>query len=140
MSLAAAVLAPLFAQIALTFALLFWMAVLRARDLRSGAVKQRDIALGQQAWPEPTQKVANAFSNQFEAPVLFYVLTGLQWALGAVDQITIALAWAFVLSRYIHAIEHTGRNVVMRRGAIYGIGVLILLVGWVHFAIRVFSP
>ncbi len=139
MSLSAAVLAPVFAQIALTFALLFWMGALRTKALRSKAVRQRDIALGQQNWPEQATKVANSFSNQFEIPVLFYVLTALQWMLGAVDQVTITLAWAFVVTRYAHAAEFTTANYVVRRGLFYIIGVMILLANWVVFAVRVFS-
>jgi hypothetical protein len=139
MSLAAAVLAPVFAQVALVIVLLFAMAALRMRDIRSGAVRPQEIALGQPLWPAQTTKVAKCFSNQFEAPVLFYALTALQWTLGAVDQVSIGLAWAFVISRYIHAVEFTTSNVVMRRGAIYALGMLILLADWILLAIRVFS-
>ena len=35
----------------------------------------RDIALGQPDWPERPTQFGNAFHNQFELPVLFYVLT-----------------------------------------------------------------
>ena len=34
-----AILMPMFAQVALTFVLLFWMSVLRLRAVRSGAVQ-----------------------------------------------------------------------------------------------------
>ncbi len=40
-----AILIPMFAQVALTFVLLFWMSVLRLRAVRSGAVQAQQIAL-----------------------------------------------------------------------------------------------
>jgi hypothetical protein len=71
----AAVLLPLFVEVVLTFALLLWMGALRNADYRSGAVKPQEIALREPKWPARTTQVANSFSNQFELPVLFYVLT-----------------------------------------------------------------
>jgi hypothetical protein len=139
MSLAAAFLAPVFAQVLLVFGLLFWMAALRMRDFRTGAVRPQEIALGEPKWPAQTTKLAKCFSNQFEAPVLFYALTALQWTLGAVDQLSIGLAWGFVVSRYIHAAEFTTSNIVMRRGAFFAVGMLILLADWILLAVRVFS-
>ena len=61
-----AILAPVFAQVALTFALLFWMGHVRFAAVRAGEVKVKDVALGQRAWPDRVQQVANAFHNQFE--------------------------------------------------------------------------
>jgi len=45
----AAVLAPVFVQMAMTFVLLFWMGGLRGRALAGGAVRPADIALGERA-------------------------------------------------------------------------------------------
>ena len=38
------VLLPLFVEVILTFALLFWSGALHSRDLRAGTVKPEDIA------------------------------------------------------------------------------------------------
>ena len=74
-----AVLLPLFVEVILTFVLMLQMGVLRRADYSSGAVKADDIALREPRWPQRTTQAANAFSNQFELPVLFYVLTILAW-------------------------------------------------------------
>jgi len=71
----AAVLLPLFVEVVLTFGLMLGMGVLRNNDYRSGVVKPQEIALREPKWPAHTTAVANSFSNQFELPVLFYVLT-----------------------------------------------------------------
>ena len=71
------VLLPVFVLIGLTFALLLWMAGSRRNALVGGQTKIRDIALGQSNWPVRATQIGNCFKNQFEIPVLFYVLIAL---------------------------------------------------------------
>ena len=72
---AASVLAPVFVQVALTFLLLLWSGTLRVRAVRSGVVRGRDIALRQANWPAGIAQINNAYQNQLELPILFYVAT-----------------------------------------------------------------
>lgn len=127
---------PLLLQIALTFVLLIWMARGRTTALMSKEVRPEQIALGQPGWPARTTQIANSFHNQLEVPVLFYVLVLLILHLRMSDLALVVLAWAFVLSRLVHMFIHTTINDVRLRGAVYGIGVLILLVMWIWFALR----
>src|SRR5258707_6857215 len=130
------VLLPLFVHVLLTLGLLSWMGIARARDFRSGAVHPRDIALGEQKWPPRTTQVANCFGNQFELPVLFYVLTILSIMTKHADVIFLVLAWIFVLSRLWHAYIPSTSNRVMMRGRVYGIGVLALMIALGVFMVR----
>jgi hypothetical protein len=132
-----AVLLPLFVEVILTLGLLLWLAVRRRNDLTSGAVRPAQIALRERHWTQRTQQVGNAFSNQFELPVLFYVLTVLEIITHHADIIFVVLAWIFVLTRLAHAYEHTTSNVVMRRGLIYGVGMLALIAMWAIFIVRI---
>src|SRR5437016_3321263 len=97
------VLLPVFVQVGLTFVLLFWMAGLRTATIRSGQTKLRDIALRQPNWPERPTQIANCFSNQFEIPVLFYVLIALALPLRHADLVIVVLSWVFVITRLVHA-------------------------------------
>jgi hypothetical protein len=124
------VLLPLFAEVILTFALLFWMAFLRTRAIASGATKTRDIALRQPGWPAPVTKVANAFHNQLELPMLFYVLTILALDTHHAGATLVALAWLFVLARVIQAVIHVTDNHVRRRGLAYICGAIVLAIMW----------
>jgi hypothetical protein len=124
------VLLPLFVEVILTFALLFWMAYLRTRAITGGATKTRDIALRQPNWPEPVTKVANAFHNQLELPMLFYVLTILALDTHHAGATFVALAWLFVLARLIRAIIHVTDNHVRRRGLAYICGAIVLAIMW----------
>jgi hypothetical protein len=136
MSLQAALL-PLFVQVLLTFVLWLWMGYRRGMDFRTGAVRPSQIALREPTWPARTMQISNSFSNQFELPMLFYVLTILVLIARKADLLFVILAWVFVLSRIAHAAIHVTTNNVHQRGAVYGIGALVLLVMWVIFIVRV---
>ncbi len=131
------VLLPLFVEVVLTLGLLLWLGLQRRNDLMSGAVRPAQVALRERHWTQHTQQVGNAFSNQFEMPVLFYLLTVLEIVTHHVDTMFVVLAWVFVLTRLAHAYEHTTSNVVMRRGMLYGVGVLVLIIMWAIFIVRI---
>ena len=131
-----AVFLPLLVQVALTFALLFWTARVRTRAVRERKVHMRDIALRQQNWPQRATQIANAYQNQLELPVLFYVVTILAWSTGQADLLFVVLAWVFVVLRLAHATIHVTSNRVPRRFAAFAAGVLVLLAMWVLFAVR----
>jgi len=131
------ILLPLFVEVALTLCLLLWLAELRRRDFKSGAVRPSQIALREPNWPVRTQQVAYSFSNQFELPVLFYVLTILEIMMRHADLVFVVLAWIFVLMRIAQAYVHTTSNVVLRRGSFYVVGALVLIIMWVIFMVRI---
>jgi hypothetical protein len=131
-----AVFLPLLVQAALTFALLFWTARARTRAIRERKVHMRDIALGQQNWPQRATQIANAYQNQLELPVLFYVVTMLAWSTGQADLVFVVLAWLFVVLRLVHAAIHVTSNRVPRRFAAFAAGLFVLLAMWGLFAFR----
>jgi hypothetical protein len=131
------VLLPVFVQVALTFALLFWMASVRTRSIARGETKMRDIALGQSAWPEVPTKISNCFNSQFQLPLLFYVLVILAWITRQADLLFVVMAWIFVILRLAHAYIHTTSNHVPTRFKVFAAGMLVLLVMWIIFAVRI---
>ena len=132
-----AVLLPLFVEVTLTFVLLFWMAYGRTRAIRVGEIKMRDIALREPNWPPGITQVGNAYHNQLELPVLFYVLTILSLVTRHADLLFVVLAWIFVASRVVHAYIHVTDNNVNRRGPMFGLGALVLTIMWLIFMIRI---
>ena len=126
----AVILAPLFAQVALTLALLAWQGYLRVSLVRNGAVQIRDIALGEPKWPPDATQAASAFSNQFELPVLFYLAIVIAIVVGAASTAFVVLCWLFVATRFVHAAIHLTDNNVPRRSFAYTAGYVILGVIW----------
>jgi hypothetical protein len=131
------VLLPVFVQVALIFALLFMMAGRRYGVVRAGGVRHGDLSLGQRAWPPATQQASNAFSNQFELPVLYLVLVPLALLTRKADLIFVVLSWIFVISRIAHAAAYVTTNYVPYRFGAYLIGAIALIAMWVEFAIRI---
>jgi hypothetical protein len=131
------VLLPVFVQVALTFGLLFWMAYTRRTSLSRGELKVRDIALRQPAWPARATQASNSFDSQFQIPLLFYVLVILAWITKQADLLFVVMAWIFVLSRLAHAYVHTTSNHVPTRFNIFSLGVIVLLIMWIIFVVRI---
>jgi hypothetical protein len=131
------VLLPVFVQVALTFALLFWMAGARRATLTSGQLKVRDIALGQTAWPDRPQQISNSYDSQFQIPLLFFVLVILAWITKHADLLFVVMAWIFVLLRVAHAYVHTTSNHVPTRFRAFAAGMFVLLIMWIIFAVRI---
>ena len=132
------VLLPLFVQVGLTFFLLFWMGTVRVGALRRREVAMADVALRQPSWPERPTRIANAFHNQLELPLLFYVLVILALFTRKADTFFVVLAWMFVTARLVHAAIHVSGNDVRRRFFAFLVGAIILLIMWIVFTLRIF--
>jgi hypothetical protein len=134
-----AILLPLFVEVILTFVLLFWSAPLRTGALRSGAVRPEDIALREPNWPRRATQVANAYANQLELPVLFYVLTILAYVTHKAGIVFVVLAWIFVIFRLLHAFVHVTSNKVSVRGPLFGLSAVVLAVMWIIYIVQVLT-
>jgi hypothetical protein len=131
------ILAPLFVQVVLTLVLMILMAARRAHAFRRGHVRDTDIALREPNWPAPALQAAYSYSNQFELPVLFYVLTILALFTRHADLTFVLLAWVFVVLRLLQAFEHVTSNRVRYRGFFFGASAIVLMIMWAVFIIRI---
>ena len=138
MSLFQLLLLPVFLQVGLTFALLFWMGPARVGALRRGEVKLKDVALGQNAWPDHITQIANTHNNQYQLPVLFYVLVLLTLVTRKTDFVLVAGAWVFVVSRFAHAWIYVTSNDVPMRFRAYVVGAFTLVALWIWLTFRLF--
>jgi len=121
-------LLPVLAQIALTLFMYIRLAGAKAGAIKRGEVDEARRALHEDAWPESVQKINNNIRNQFEVPVLFYVMALSLISLNAADMAALITCWLFVASRWAHAFVHTGSNYVPLRRNIFMFGVLLVLV------------
>ena len=131
------VLLPVFALVGLTFALLLWMVGARRNALVGGQTKIRDIALGQSNWPTRATQIGNCFANQFELPLLFYILIALAMPLRHADLFMVLMSWVFVVARCVHAGIFVTSNDLGQRSTAWLAGVLALLVMWIYFALKI---
>src|SRR4051795_12970572 len=120
------VLLPVFVLVGLAFALLLGMATMRTRALTGGETRMKDVALGEPNWPTRVTQIGNCFSNQFEMPLLFYILIALALPLRHADFVIVLLSWVFVVTRFAHAGIFVTSNDVRVRSLAWFSGVLVL--------------
>jgi hypothetical protein len=126
---------PVIVQVLLTLFVYLRLLQVKKRAAAAGLVNRTRVALHDDAWPDYVVQVNNNIRNQFELPVLFYVLTILLWLLDAVHGVAIIAATAFVLSRIVHAGIHLSINAVPPRRHTFTVGwlavfALAVLVAW----------
>jgi hypothetical protein len=132
------ILLPLFVQVLLTIVLGMNLAIRRRRALASGT-RWQDISMREPNWPKESIIAHNAFLNQFEVPVLFYVLTILALITKQADLLFVIMAWIFVAMRILQAGVFLTSNHVPTRGAVFGVGVIILVIMWVIYIVRILT-
>lgn len=123
------VLLPLLLQVLTT---LVAYSLLRARKNKasaSGLVNEQRRPLYDDAWPEHVIQINNNIRNQFELPVLFYVLCLVLWGIDFVGPFGLGSACLFALSRTVHLYIHASYNFVPHRRMAFtlGLGMLVLL-------------
>ena len=65
--------------------------------------------------PDHIVRMSRSFNNQFEMPVLFYVVCLVYLHFQIESLMAVSLAWTFVVIRYIHAYIHIVYNNVLHR-------------------------
>ena len=109
----------------------------RARQALIGReTRVKDIALGQPNWPTRATQIGNSFKNQFELPLLFYVLIALALPLRHADLVIVLMSWVFVVTRFAHAGIFVTSNDMQQRWLAWFAGVLVLLAMWIYFALK----
>ena len=131
------VLLPVFVLVGLAFALLLWMGGARRQALVGGEAKIPDIALGQPNWPVRVTQIANCFANQFEVPLLFYILIALALPIRHADLVIVLLSWVFVVTRFAHAGIFVTSNNVQQGSMAWFASVLVLFAMWLYFALKI---
>ncbi|UDL91238.1 MAPEG family protein [Mesorhizobium sp. PAMC28654] len=126
---------PMLAQVLLVYIV---YGVLGRR--RYGAVKSGEAKVGQykvrSTEPASSVTVASNLINQFELPVLFYVLCLTLHMTNGVNYLTLALMWIFVASRYFHAWVHLTSNNLLLRSRAFFLGAVVLALAWIWLALH----
>jgi hypothetical protein len=131
------VLLPVFVQVILTFFVMFALAYKRVSTLGTDEMRGKKIALREPNWPERTRQFECNVMNQFELPVLFYVLMILLLITRQADIIQMTLAWIFVALRLAHAYVHLTSNNTKIRGPLFGLGLAVLAIMWGLFMVSI---
>lgn len=119
-------LSALLIQVILTLFIFIVLAQRKAKAIRRGEVNLKSSALHYDAWPDYVLQVTNNIQNQFQTPILFYVLSFAFILIDKVDGLVLIGAWIYVLSRYVHAYIHINSNYVPSRLKAFFVGLLAI--------------
>lgn len=81
-------------------------------------------------------RVSANLSNQFEAPLLFYVVVVLMVFYGMVGQTEVLLAWVFLGGRVLHTAVQVSQPGVILRGIVFTVNFLAIYALWGIFLWR----
>lgn len=123
-------------QALLAVVILVLMGRERVPRVMSGEIAMKDIAVERTAYPLRGRLLSNSFDNQFQLPVLFYVALLLALWSGGTNWAEVALAWGFVVLRYVHAAIHTTSNSLLPRFTVYTSGLAVLCLLWLLVLLR----
>ncbi len=124
---------PLIVQTALIYVIYAVMSTRRRAAVKSGSVKASAFKVPL-VEPEPSATIIRNLENQFELPILFYVVCVVLYMLNGVNDGVIVLAWLFVLSRIAHCWVHTTSNEIRYRSPLFTIGYVVNALLWLWLA------
>lgn len=130
----ALILAPAAVLVLWTLVMLLWMVSVRLpamSKMGSTLSKARPGGRGQDLEGAVDPSVmwkAHNHTHLHEQPTLFYAVVGILAIMGAVTDLTIGFAWAYVVLRIAHSIYQATVNVVLVRFSLFLASVICLAV------------
>ena len=134
----AAILWPVLAMVALTFAVSVVMYRRRLNEIRTKRIRPQTLASAHSMGTllEDT-RAADNYRNLLEQPVLFYVAALAALALKIVSPPLVALAWIYVACRVVHTAIHCSTNRVKHRFFAFVASHAALLALWLVLAVGI---
>jgi hypothetical protein len=112
-----------------TFVMWVWLYATRIPALRAARVDLVAISRtgAKLELPPEVARVADNYNHLHEQPTLFYAVALAAQLANAVDALSVALAWSYVVLRVIHSFVQATRNVIIVRFYVFAAASLVLL-------------
>lgn len=124
---------PMIALALATMSLYFRLSSRRVKGIKEGSVKGSVYKLNV-GEPEESLQINRAIVNQFESPVLFYVVCIASYVSQNAGIAMVALAWLYAITKLIHIYVHTTSNNVRHRRPVFMVTYILLMLMWFLFA------
>ncbi len=122
---------PAVAMVALTIIMTFRMFFERSGQIRAGNIRWREVSTSSKMNERLADtRAADNFRNLFEVPTLFYPALIVAFLTAQVSALTLGLAWAFVVLRYVHSAIHCTGNRLRYRVLAFFSSSLVLWIFW----------
>lgn len=119
---------PVLALVSWTFVMWVWMYATRIPAMRAANIDVAEISRtgAPLVLPSEVARVADNYNHLHEQPTIFYGLALAAQLSGAVDAISLVLAWTYVALRIVHSLVQATKNVIMVRFTIFALASLAL--------------
>jgi hypothetical protein len=132
-----AILMPMMALVALTFAVLGLIPYQRFKAGMAGRITPQDFEFGESANVPGEVRIPNRnMMNLLEIPALFYLFCITCYITGHVDALAVWLSWLYVALRVVHSGVHLSYNRVQHRLVFFAVSNLVLMVAWVRLSLQ----
>ncbi|HEX7634881.1 MAG TPA: MAPEG family protein [Noviherbaspirillum sp.] len=131
----AAILFPVIALAAWTFAVLMLIPYQRFKAVLNKQISGADFKFGESANVPPHVSIPNRnLMNLLEMPVLFYVACLMLYVTHTASSVVLMLAWIYMALRIMHSLVHLTYNNVIHRLVFFAGSNLVLLAIWIAFS------
>jgi hypothetical protein len=122
-------IAPVLALAAWTFVMWVWMYATRIPAMRRANVDVAELSRtgAKLQLPPGVSRVSDNYNHLHEQPTIFYAVALAAQLGGAIDDLNVGLAWAYVGLRVVHSGVQATRNLIPLRFAVFTAGSLALL-------------
>ncbi len=119
---------PVLALIAWTLVMWAWMYATRIPAMRAANIDVNELARtgAPLQLPAKVSRVADNYNHLHEQPTLFYALALAAQLSGAVDGVSVVLAWAYVALRVVHSLVQATKNVIIVRFSVFAVASVVL--------------
>ncbi|MBN9078462.1 MAG: hypothetical protein BGN87_08135 [Rhizobiales bacterium 65-79] len=129
---------PVIAQVFLVYLVYGLLGLRRRAAVQAGSASRSGFRENRNE-PRESLFVHNNLLNQFQLPVLFYVVCLCLYVTQGNSLVTVVLAWIFVVSRYLHAAIHVTSNDMRYRPLAFTLGYVVLFILWLWFALHLLA-
>ncbi|GGD35222.1 MAPEG family protein [Aureimonas glaciei] len=127
---------PMIVQGFLTLLVYVFVVTRRGAAVKAGEAR-RDAFRIPAGEPATSAAAVRNLANQFELPVLFYVVCLALYITNGASWLAVVVAWIFAVSRLVHAAIHLGPNTIALRMPAFAVGVAAVAVLWIILAVHV---
>jgi hypothetical protein len=125
-------IAPVMALVGWSLVIWVWMYVQRIPAMQKAGIKPQDARFpgSLDKLPDAARQAADNYNHLMEQPTIFYAAALAIQVAGHADDISVKLAWAYVIVRMLHSLLQVSINLVAVRFLLFVIstGVLAAMV------------
>lgn len=131
-------LAPMAIVVFYPWFLAMYQFVVRKRAIKDKSISFKYFQLysaSEHQAPKEILVLSNHYNNWFQVPVVFLITCLTFMQLQYLSDLSLVLAWSFVLFRAFHVWAHLGKNNVIFRAQVFAASWLCVLAMWVELLV-----